>query len=234
MLKWSVAFSVAVIISMVSLGVARADVVSDICDIESFSYLSFGKANINVKTLNDHMVSLNLPEFSSRPYVFELGSNLFAQQLMLEWGIGGMFFSPQSKNNTKRSLMGGYGYMGTGVDLIGPGYPWKIYPFINFGGQILRFSYRAESLNFGDKVATTNTYYMTKFIGSYGCAIIRTFKTSNQREFLSIGVKAGAYVDPTVKSTWYRSGTKYKNGPAPLLAGPYLQIIIGKGHLIAG
>ena len=49
-----------------------------------------------------------------------------------------------------------------------------------------------------------------------------------------MGLKGGIQVDPSQQSTWFGKGVRFRNGPSPLLSGPFLQLIIGKGNYVSG
>ena len=205
-------------------------------DLQLMTYMGIGENELELNSLNETMNSLQLPEFSQKPFSLELGAQLIAQQLVLESGLNGLFWRTRVKANTEGSLIGGYGHFDLGVNFTMPGSSWKIYPFFSIGAGVLRLSYHPMTLEFtgGNKSLTSEVYWLPTVVTGFGGALMHTFHIESKKKLLTIGIKGGVLVDPTRHDTWYRHGTAFKNGPAPQFTGPFLQLIIGNGHYITG
>jgi hypothetical protein len=201
-------------------------------DIEKYSYLSLGSADLDISHLNKTMQKLGFSSFPDRPFVFQLGSQIFIQHLVLESGMGGMIFRSQHSDDCKATLLGGNCNFTMGVNLPMEGSLWKVYPFFGLGGALYRFSYHPDNLKFEqNSSADAKVYWLPTLITVYGCSIMRTVHLQ-KRELMSIGIRGGIYVDPTRQSTWYHNGVSYRDGPAPLFNGPFIQFVIAKGHYV--
>ena len=200
-------------------------------DIEKYSYLSLGSADLDISHLNKTMQKLGFSSFPDRPFVFQLGSQIFIQHLVLESGIGGMIFRSQYSNDRKATLLG--------VTAISPwsessygGKPLESLSFLWFGRALYRFSYHPDNLRFEQNSSgDAKVYWLPTLITVYGFSVMRTVHLQ-KRELMSIGIRGGIYVDPTRQSTWYRNGVSYRDGPAPLFNGPFIQFVIAKGHYV--
>ncbi|HEX3019085.1 MAG TPA: hypothetical protein VHP36_02235 [Chitinispirillaceae bacterium] len=201
-------------------------------DIEKYSYLSLGTAELDIENLNKTMANLGFSSFADRPFTFQLGSQIFIQHLVLESGIGGMIFRPRYSNERKATLLGGNCNFTMGVNLPLEGSSWKVYPFFGLGGAFYRFSHHPDNLKFEQNSSgDAKVYWLPSMITVYGCCIMRTVHLQ-KNELMSIGIRGGILVDPTRQSTWYRNGVSYRDGPAPQINGPFLQFIIAKGRYV--
>lgn len=202
-------------------------------DIERYSYLSLGTAELDISHLNKTMASLGYSSFPDRPFNIQIGSQIFIQHLVLESGLGAMIFRPQRTADRKATLLGGNTTFSIGVNLPLEGSLWKVYPFFGLGGALYRFSHHPDNLKFEQNSSNdAKVYWLPTMITVYGCSIMRTVHLQ-RNELLSIGVRGGIYVDPTRQSTWYRNGVSYREGPVPQFSGPFIQFIIAKGHYVA-
>lgn len=201
-------------------------------DIEKYSYLSLGSADLDISHLNKTVQKLGFSSFPDRPFAFQLGSQIFIQHLVLESGIGGMIFRSQHSNDRKATLLGGNCNFMMGVNLPMEGSRWKVYPFFGLGGALYRFSYHPDNLKFEQNSSgDAKVYWLPTMITVYGFSVMRTVHLQ-KHELMSIGIRGGIYVDPTSQSTWYRNGVSYREGPAPLFNGPFIQFVIAKGHYV--
>lgn len=204
--------------------------------VQVYSYGSIGYCDLNIQSLNKTMANLKLSPFASKPLQVELGSQLFVEHLVLESSLGGLLFDPRKADNQKATLLGGYGQLALGMNIIGEGSSWKLFPFFGVGAQVFRFAYHEDAAKFGAQASVKDpqVYWMPTFFTSYGCTIQKSFRIEGSKDLFTIGVRGGVYVDPTIQSTWYNRGVRYQSGPTPQFSGPFLQVIIGSGSFIPG
>lgn len=201
-------------------------------DVEKNSYASIGGADLELSDLNKTMKNLGYPSFSDRALTLQVGSQIFVQHLVLESGLGAMIFRPQQTEDKKATLFGGNCTFTLGVNLPVEGSLWKVYPFFGLGGALYRFSYYPDNLTFNQNSSNdAKVYWLPTMITVYGCSIMRTVHLQRDK-LLTIGLRGGIYVDPTRQSTWYRNGVSYKDGPSPQFSGPFIKLIIAKGHYV--
>lgn len=201
-------------------------------DIEKYSFLSIGSTKPDIDHLNKTINTLGFSSFPEKALNLDIGSQIFIQHLVLESDLGAMIFRPQRNGDNKATLLGGRGLLTIGVNLPTEGSLWKLYPFFGLGGAIYRFSYHPNNLEFGEQSSNdAKVFWLPSLITVYGCTLMRTMHLEG-RGLMSIGVRAGIYVDPTTQSTWYKNGVSYRNGPAPQFSGPFVQFIIAKGHYV--
>lgn len=205
-------------------------------DMQRINYGEIGTAKLDLSSLNKTMRSLKLPGFSSRPLTIESGSHLLVQDLILESAIGTYLWRTREKGNSQASLFGAYGNLAMGVNFNMPGSSWKVYPFFNIGASLLRFSHHPDELEFtSNNVAlTSDVYWLPAVFTGCGGAVMHVFHQKRGRGLFTVGLKGGFLVDLTSQSTWYRNGVSFKNGPSPLISGPYIKLVIGKGNYISG
>ena len=205
-------------------------------DMQRINYGEIGRAKLDLSSLNETMSSLKLPGFSSRPLTFEAGSHLLVQNLVLEGAIGTYLWGTRKRDNSQASLFGAYGNLVMGINFNMPGSSWKVYPFFNLGAALLRFSHHPGELDFTSNNAalTSDVYWLPTVVTGFVGAVMHVFHQKSGRGLFTVGLKGGFLVDPTTQSTWYRNGVSFKNGPSPLISGPFIKLVIGKGNYISG
>lgn len=204
-------------------------------DFQRLCYAGAGWANVDLSSLNETMATLELPAFSSKPLSLEVGKHLLIQDLVLEASVGGLIWRNRYENNREASLFGISGNLLMGVSFNMPGETWKVYPFFSLGGTLLRFSHNTAELEFtSDKKASSDVYWLPTFLTGFGGAVMRVFHLERSKKVFTMGLKGGIQVDPSQQSTWFGKGVRFRNGPSPLLSGPFLQLIIGKGNYVSG
>ena len=205
-------------------------------DVQIMSYISSGTADLDLTSLNERMSSSGLGAFSSHPLLIEFGTNLLVQHLVLESGVGGLFWKTSGNENLEASLMGGLGRINLGVNFTMPGCSWKFFPFFTVGAGVFRYSSHPGQLEFSGNAEelTSEVYWLPTFVTGFGTTLLHTFHIESKQKLFTVGVRGGVLIDPTRQSTWYRHGVSFRNGPSPLFSGPYLQLILGKGRYIGG
>lgn len=204
-------------------------------DMQLSTVWSFGSGKMQIGPLNRTIQDLGLPAISKKPFQIEYGSHFLIQQLVIDGGIGGVFWKSSVLGNNKASLLGCYSQVSFGVNFLLPNDSWQLYPFFTLGAAAYRFSYHAESIDFTKSTSTGTTtaaYWLPTFITGTGGALYFNSYNAETRKTFTIGIKGGVLMDPSKQSTWYKNGVKYRNGPAPFFAGPFLQLVIGGGRYL--
>lgn len=195
-------------------------------------YFGVGSSNLRIGNLNDDVKKLGFTEFNKKPMMFEMGTHFIIQQLVLDGGVGAVVFKSLKSEDNRASLLGGYTHVSLGVNFILPGEAWQLYPYFTIGLGVYRYSF-TEVHDF-DQNTTANgkpqTYWMPTFITGTGGALYYTGYNAQKTRAFTIGVRGGVLMDPSRQSTWIKNGEKYRNGPAPQFAGPYVQFVIANGR----
>lgn len=197
-------------------------------------YLGVGSGNFRLGTLNDAVVEKGFTEFDRRPVMLEIGTHFLIQQLVLDGGVGTVLWKTLKVDNSRVSLLGGYSQISLGVNFVLPGEAWQLYPFFTLGVGLYRYS-MSETYDFdANRMASpdqrASTFWMPTFITGTGGALYYTAYNPEKTHAFTIGIRGGVLMDPTPQNSWYKEGAKYRNGPAPLFAGPYLQFVIANGR----
>jgi hypothetical protein len=197
-------------------------------------YYGLGSGHMKIAALNDRVKELGLPEFTQKPFMFEIGTHFLVQQLVLDGAVGGIVWKSVSNNDNNASLAGGYTHMSLGVNFILPGEAWELYPYFTLGVGVYR--YALTQTHTFDETSTsvigqrTAAYWMPTFITGTGGALYYTAYNASKTRAFTLGVRGGVMMDPTRQTNWFKNGEKYRNGPAPLFAGPYIQFVVASGH----
>ena len=197
-------------------------------------YFGLGSGTIRLGTLNETVKGAGYSGFSQKPFMFEMGTHFVIQQLVLDGGVGTLLWKRLSVDNNRASLFGGYTHLSLGVNFVLPGEAWQLYPFFTLGVGVYRYSlsqvYEFNQSSVKTTERRSNTYWMPTFITGTGGALYYTSYNADKTRAFTIGVRGGVLMDPTRQSTWYKNGSKYRNGPSPQFAGPYVQFVIANGR----
>jgi hypothetical protein len=197
-------------------------------------YFGLGSGTIRLGTLNESVKKLGFPEFSKKPFNFEMGTHFVIQQLVLDGGVGTFLWKSRVVDDNRASLFGGYTQLSLGVNFVLPGEAWQLYPYFTLGVGVYRYSL-TQMYEFDDGGAKSteqqnNAYWLPTFITGTGGALYYTSYNAEKTRAFTIGIRGGVLMDPTRQTTWYKNGSKYRDGPSPLFAGPYVQFIIASGR----
>lgn len=197
-------------------------------------YFGVGSGEFRLGTLNEMVKEKGFTEFDNRPVMLEIGTHFLIQQLVLDGGVGTVLWKSLKVDNSRVSLIGGYSHVSLGVNFVLPGEAWQLYPFFTLGFGMYRYStsetYDFNVNNIGTSAQRASTYWMPTFITGTGGALYYTAYNPEKTRAFTIGIRGGVLMDPTPQSTWNKEGAKYRNGPSPLFAGPYLQFVIANGR----
>jgi hypothetical protein len=197
-------------------------------------YFGLGSGTIHLGTLNQAVKEKGYSGFSKKPFMFEMGTHFVIQQLVLDGGVGTFLWKSLAVNDNRTSLVGGYTHLSLGVNFVLPGEAWQLYPYFTLGVGVYRYSEtQVYDFSQGGAIVTgqrNNAYWMPTFITGTGGALYYTSYNAEKTRAFTIGVRGGVFMDPTRQTTWYRNGSKFRDGPSPLFAGPYVQFIIANGR----
>jgi hypothetical protein len=199
----------------------------------SSKYLSGGTASLNLNSLNNEIEKLGLARFAPKPYMLEIGQVFLIEQLIIEYALGGMLWKSTKHYTSEATLMGGYTHFTLGINFLPPQESWQLYPFFSIGGAFFRLKYEEESVNVPkDQVIQPGVYWQPSVITRTGIAL--NFKSLNSEtgKVLSLGVRAGAFMDPTPQYIWYKNSVKHNLKASPLFAGPFFQVVLTSGIYI--
>jgi hypothetical protein len=197
-------------------------------------YFGLGSGTIRLGTLNESVKKLGFSEFSKKPFMFEMGTHFVIQQLVLDGGVGTLLWKSRTVDDNRATLFGGYTHLSLGVNFVLPGEAWQLYPYFTLGVGVYRYSL-TQVYTFDQAGAITteqrnNAYWMPTFITGTGGALYYTSYNADKTKAFTIGIRGGVLMDPTRQTTWYKNGSKYRDGPSPLFAGPYVQFVIASGR----
>lgn len=195
-------------------------------------YFGVGTSHLRVGNLNEDVKKLGFTEFNKKPVNFEVGTHFIIQQLVLDGGVGAVVFKTLKDDDNRASLLGGYTQLSLGVNFVLPGESWQLYPYFTIGLGVYRYSFTEEH-DFSQGSSVTGkpqTYWLPTFITGTGGALYYTAYNAQKTRAFSIGIRGGVLMDPSRQSTWFKNGEKFRNGPAPQFAGPYIQFVIANGR----
>lgn len=197
-------------------------------------YFGLGSGTVRLGNLNQEVKNLGFSEFAKKPFMLEMGTHFVIQQLVLDGGVGAFIWKSLSVNSNRASLVGGYTQLSLGVNFVLPGEAWQLYPYFTLGIGVYRYSlsqvYEYNSATAKDPGVRSYAYWMPTFITGTGGALYYTAYNTEKTRAFTIGIRGGVLIDPTRQTTWFRNGSKYRNGPSPSFAGPYVQFVIANGR----
>lgn len=197
-------------------------------------YFGLGSGTIRLGQLNESVKEKGFSEFSRKPFMFEMGTHFVIQQLVLDGGVGTFLWKSLAVGDNRASLMGGYTHLSLGVNFVLPGEAWQLYPYFTLGLGVYRYALTQDyQFDQGGTVAIgqrNNAYWMPTFITGTGGALYYTSYNAEKTRAFTIGVRGGVFMDPTRQTTWFRNGSKFRDGPSPLFAGPYIQFVVANGR----
>jgi hypothetical protein len=108
-----------------------------------------------------------------------------------------------------------------------------VYPLLQLGAGVFKLKVAERKRSFGDMLSDPvrgHDFVQVTFLPGVGGAVEYRVKTRKKGKDLLIGLRAGYLFDPNASDLWWDSGVEITGGPEPLLRGPYVHLVVGRGY----
>jgi hypothetical protein len=191
-------------------------------------FITGGVQYADVSGLNRTLTAYGLPGFHYYGPSFGFESQTIMNRLMMGGELKGFFVKDISSGNTKASFSAGQLLMTSGVELIKSEH-LNLYPYLGLGAGLMRVSVGATNTPFDTAIVKSLPavdVFQAKFLIDLGLGF-DLIANGEKGKGATLGIRTGYMFDPVKNDKWWRTGSDFSNGPAPMLSGPYITLTMG-------
>ena len=199
-----------------------------------YSHLGGGVNWINLDDANNVLEDEGLPELDPFAGTVRLGMSVRKRRLVIGHEFDLLMWEDRFAGGNRVSLWSGYWTLDAGYNVLDPqAGRWTVYPLLQLGAGVFKLKVAERKRSFGDMLSDPvrgHDFVQVTFLPGVGGAVEYRVKTRKKGKDLLIGLRAGYLFDPNASDLWWDSGVEITGGPEPLLRGPYVHLVVGRGY----